>query len=333
VLALLQDTTRYTRADTLRGSNGPGRAWWDIQFYDVHVRVNPADSSIMGRNGITYRVLEAPGSVGMQIDLQPPLEIDSIIQDRRKLRYRRDGNAFFVTLPARQRVGEQRTITVWYHGKPRIGRRLPWDGGFTLTQDSLGHRWIATANEGVGASIWWPNKDYLADEPDSQRIAITVPDSLIDVSNGRLRSTKRNRDGTTTYEWFVTNPINNYDVTINAGHYTHFADTLTGAAGKLTLDFWPLAYHADTARGQFKQVIPTLRCFEHWFGPFPWYDDGYKLVETPHLGMEHQSAIAYGNDFKNGYRGTDLSNTGLGLSWDYIIVHESAHSRSSVDTP
>lgn len=325
VLVLLQDTTRYTRADTLRGSNGPGRAWWDAQFYDLHVRVNPVDSSITGWNGITYRVLQAPGSVGMQIDLQPPLEIDSIIQDRRKLRYRRDGNAFFVTLPARQRTGEQRAITVWYHGKPRIGRRLPWEGGFTFTRDSLGHPWIATANEGVGASVWWPNKDYAADEPDSQRIAITVPNSLIEVSNGRLRSTKANTDGTTTHEWFVTNPINNYNVTINAGHYTHFGDTLTGAAGKLTLDFWPLVHHADTARGQFKQVIPMLRCFEHWFGPFPWYADGYKLVETPHLGMEHQSAIAYGNHYLNGYLGRDLSRTGVGLQWDFIIVHESAH--------
>jgi aminopeptidase N len=318
-----QDTTRYTHADTLRGSNGPGRAWWDVQFYDLHVRVNPTDSSIRGWNGITYRVLRPARE--MQIDLQPPLEVDSIIQDRRKLTYRRDGNAFFVTTASNQRAGETRTLTVWYRGKPRIGRRLPWDGGFAFTADSLGHPWIATANEGKGASIWWPNKDYSADEPDSQRIAITVPDSLIDVSNGRLRATKRNGDGTTTYEWFVADPINNYNVTINAGRYAHFSDTLAGAAGKLSLDFWPLAYHADTARGQFKQVITTLRCFEHWFGPFPWYTDGYKLVETPHLGMEHQSAIAYGNHYLNGYRGRDLSGTGLGLQWDFIIVHETAH--------
>jgi D-alanyl-D-alanine dipeptidase len=321
----VQDTTRYTHADTLRGSNGPGRAWWDVQFYDLHARVNPADSSITGWNGITYRVLQASPAAGMQIDLQVPLEVDSIVQDRRKLRYRRDGNAFFVTLAARQRPGEQRAITVWYHGKPHIGRRLPWDGGFTFTQDSLGHRWFATANEGVGASIWWPNKDYLADEPDSQRISITVPDSMIDVSNGRLRSTKQNGDGTKTYEWFVTSPLNNYDVTINAGQYAHFSDTLAGEAGKLSLDFWPLAYHVDAARSQFKQVISMLGCFEYWFGPYPWYADGYKLVETPHLGMEHQSAIAYGNHYLNGYLGRDLSGTGLGLQWDFIIVHESAH--------
>ncbi len=323
ILPLAQDTTRYTHADSLRGANGPAREWWDVQFYDLHVRVNLADSGLAGWNGITYRVLK-PGRE-MQIDLQPPLVVDSIVQDRRKLTYRRDGNAFFVTLTARQGPGDVRTATVWYHGKPRVGTRLPWNGGFTFPRDSLGRPWIATANEGVGASIWWPNKDYLGDEPDSQRIAITVPDSMIDVSNGRLRSTTRNRDGTTTYEWFVTSPINNYDVTINAGRYAHFSDTLDGEAGRLTLDFWPLDYHVDTARRQFQQVIPLLRCFEHWFGAYPWYADGYKLVETPHLGMEHQSAIAYGNHFLNGYLGRDLSRTGLGLQWDFIIVHESAH--------
>ena len=318
-----QDTTRYTHADTLRGSNGPARAWWDVQFYDLHTRVNPRDSSISGWNGITYRVLQPARE--MQIDLQVPLQVDSIVQDRRTLAFRRDGNACFVTLPSPQRAGTTRTVTVWYHGRPRVGRRLPWDGGFTFPMDSLGRQWIATANEGLGASVWWPNKDYLADEPDSQRIAITVPDPLIDVSNGRLRSTTKNRDGTTTYEWFVTSPINNYDVTINAGQYTHFSDTLDGEAGRLTLDFWPLDYHADTARHQFQQVIPMLRCFEHWFGPYPWYADGYKLIETPHLGMEHQSAVAYGNHYLNGYLGRDLSGTGLGLQWDFIIVHESAH--------
>ena len=323
ILSLAQDTTHYTHADTLRGSNGPARAWWDVQFYDLHVRVNLADSSVRGWNAITYRVFQP--SRDMQIDLQQPLEIDSIVQDGRKLTYRRDANAFFVTLQANQRAGETRAITVWYHGKPHVGRRLPWDGGFTFARDSLGQPWIATANEGVGASIWWPNKDYLGDEPDSQRIAITVPDPMIDVSNGRLRSTTHNRDGTTTYEWFVTSPINNYDVTINAGQYAHFSDTLDGEAGRLTLDFWLLAYHADTAKRQFQQVIPMLHCFEHWFGPYPWFADGYKLVETPHLGMEHQSAIAYGNHFLNGYLGHDLSRTGIGLQWDFIIVHESAH--------
>ncbi len=323
VFSLVQDTTHYTHADTLRGSNGPARTWWDVQFYDLHVRVSLADSSVKGWNAITYRVLQP--SRDMQIDLQQPLEIDSIVQDGRKLTYRRDGSAFFVTLRANQRAGETRAITVWYHGKPHVGRRLPWDGGFTFARDSLGQPWIATANEGVGASIWWPNKDYLGDEPDSQRIAITVPDPMIDVSNGRLRSTTHNRDGTTTYEWFVISPINNYDVTINAGQYAHFSDTLDGEAGRLTLDFWPLAYHADTAKRQFQQVIPMLHCFEHWFGPYPWFADGYKLVETPHLGMEHQSAIAYGNHFLNGYLGHDLSRTGIGLQWDFIIVHESAH--------
>jgi aminopeptidase N len=325
--AAAQDSTRFTHADTLRGSNGPGRAWWDATFYDLHVRVNPADSTISGWNGITYRVLAppAPPAREMQIDLQVPMEMDSVLQDRRKLTWRRDGNAFFVTLTAPQRTGDVKTVTAHYHGTPRVARRPPWDGGYTWTRDSSGGLWIATSNEGIGASVWWPNKDIPADEPDSQRIAITVPDPLVEVSNGRLRSTTPNGDGTTTFEWFVTAPINNYNVVVNAGRYAHFGDTLAGEAGRLTLDFWPLAEHLEAARRQFQQVTPMLRCFEHWFGPYPWYEDGYQLIEAPHLGMEHQSGVAYGNHYQNGYLGRDLSRTGLGLMWDYIIIHESAH--------
>ncbi len=317
------DTTRFTHADTLRGTDGPARSWWDAAFYDLHVRIDPADSTIAGWNAITYRVIRPARE--MQIDLQEPMAADSIVQDRRRLAYRRDGNALFVTLAARQRAGDVKTVTVWYHGRPRVARRPPWDGGFTWATDSLGHRWIATTDEGLGASVWWPLKDYLGDEPDSQRIAITVPDPMMDVSNGRLRSTTHNPDHTTTYEWFVADPINSYDVAVNAGDYAHYADTVDGEAGKLTRDFWPLAYHLDAAKRQWRQAAPMLQCFERWFGPYPWYADGYKLVEAPHLGMEHQSAVAYGNHFENGYLGRDLSRTGLGLIWDFIIVHESAH--------
>jgi aminopeptidase N len=316
-------TKMFSRADTLRGSNGAGRSWWDAAFYDLRVTVNPSDSSIRGYNTITYRVLKAAKQ--MQIDLQLPLEVDSMVQDARAVTFRRDSNVFFVALSAVQTTGAQKAITIYYHGKPRAAKRPPWDGGFIWQHDSLGNRWIATAVEGLGASAWWPTKDLLSDEPDSQRVAITVPDSMVDVSNGRLRSTTHNSDGTTTFEWFVSEPINNYDVEVNAGQYAHFNDTFKGEGGDLTMDYWPLAYHADTARVQFRQAIPMMTCFEHWFGPYPWYKDGYKLIEAPHLGMEHQSGVAYGNKFKNGYAGRDLSGTRWGMKWDFIIVHESAH--------
>jgi aminopeptidase N len=313
----------FSQADTLRGCNGPGRAWWDASFYDLHVAISPTDSSIRGSNAVTYKILKP--ATEMQIDLQEPLVIDSVVQDSRQLKTRRDSDAFFVTLTAPQTVGAKKTIAIYYHGKPRAAKRPPWDGGLIWQQDSLGNRWISTAVEGLGASAWWPVKDYLADEPDSQRIAITVPDPMMDVSNGRLRKTTHNSDATTTYEWFVTNPINNYNVEVNAGQYAHFADTVDGEKGKLTMDYWPLAYHTDTAKIQFRQARSMMKCFEHWFGPYPWYEDGYKLVEAPHLGMEHQSGVAYGNKYKNGYSGRDLSGTGWGMKWDFIIVHESAH--------
>ncbi|HEX6964669.1 MAG TPA: M1 family metallopeptidase [Gemmatimonadaceae bacterium] len=322
-LAQTPDTARFTHADTLRGSNTLQRAWWDVTFYDLHVSIDPADSTIRGWNGISYRVLHPARE--MQIDLQQPLEVDSMVQDGEHLSFRRDGNAFFVTLVAPQHTSDVKTVAVYYHGRPRVAKRPPWDGGLIWQHDSLGNTWIATACEGLGASVWWPNKDLLADEPDSQRIAITVPDPMVDVSNGRLRSTVHNPDHTTTYEWFVSSPINNYDVEANAGTYAHYTERYKGEDGTLTMDFWPLAYHLAAAKKQWTQAASMMRCFEHWFGPYPWYKDGYKLVEAPHLGMEHQSGVAYGNHFRNGYLGRDLSGTGEGLKWDFIIVHESAH--------
>lgn len=318
---------RYTHADTLRGTNGPGRDWWDVEFYDLQVRVSPADSSIRGTSGMTYRVITAAKAkkTQLQIDLQTPLEVDSILQDGTKLPFTRDGNAFFATVAANQKVGEHRTVTTYYHGKPRAARNPPWDGGLIWRTDSLGNAWVASANQGLGASVWWPTKDIQADEPDSQRVAIRVPDPMVNVSNGRLRKVTHHEDKSTTWEWFLVNPINNYDVAINAGTYDHFSELLMGERGPLTMDFWPLAFHRQAAEQQFRQAKPMIKCFENWFGPYPWYEDGYKLVETPHLGMEHQSAVGYGNRFQNGYLGTDLSNTGVGLLWDFIIVHESAH--------
>ncbi|TFG63242.1 MAG: M1 family peptidase, partial [Gemmatimonadales bacterium] len=322
--AIAQAAVQYTHADTLRGTVGPARAWWDVTFYDLHVRVDPADSSLVGHNAIVYRVLASGRE--MQIDLQAPLQVDRVIQGGLSLAWRRDGDAFFVTLESSPRVGDLDTLTVYYHGKPRVATNPPWDGGLIPVSDSLGRTWVATANQGLGASVWWPTKDTQTDEPDDgQRIAITVPNPLVNVSNGRLRSVINHPDGTTTYEWFVEEPINNYNVTITAGHYAHFGDFYDGEGGVLTLDYWPVDYHVEKAREQFQQVRPMLECFEHWFGPYPWYRDGFKLIETPHLGMEHQSAIAYGNGYQNGYRGRDLSGTGLGLDWDFIIIHESAH--------
>lgn len=318
-----ESARKYSHADSLRGGNGPGRSWWDATYYNLNVAITLADSSIAGWNGITYKVLKSNQT--MQVDLQPPLVVDSIRQSGKNVAYTRDGNALMLKLTDAQRAGDIKTVTVYYHGKPVAAKRPPWDGGYIWQKDSLGNPWVATANEGLGASVWWPNKDYFGDEPDSQRVAITVPDSMLDVSNGRMRGRTRNGNGTTTYEWFVNEPINNYNIAVNAGSYERYFDVLQGEGGTLSLDYFPLKIHLADARRQWVQVKPMLTCFEKWFGPYPWYRDGYKLVEAPHLGMEHQSAVAYGNKFQNGYLGRDLSGTGRGLTWDFIIVHESAH--------
>lgn len=318
-----QGRATFTRADTLRGSLGPERAWWDVTFYDLHVTVQPADSTIRGRVGIVFRVLEPRQT--MQIDLQQPLVVDSVTRRGTHLEHNREGNVVWVTLADPPARGAVDTVVVYYGGRPRVAVRPPWDGGFAWMTDDQGRPFIATANQGLGASVWWATKDHQTEEPDSQRIAITVPDPLVNVSNGRLRRVVNHDDGTTTFEWFVTNPINNYDVAVNAAHYAHFGEILHGESGVLTVDYWPLEQHLEAARKQFAQTPSVLACFEHWFGPYPFYEDGVKLVETPHLGMEHQSGTAYGNGYQNGYRGRDLSGTGLGLEWDFIIVHELSH--------
>ena len=315
-----------THADTLRGSWAtPGRNWWDVTFYDLHVTINPADSSIRGYNGISYKVL-GPGRE-LQIDLMEPLVVDSVVQEGRRLRVHQDGNAYFVLVGQGLPTNGGRPtneVRVYYHGNPQVARRPPWEGGFSWTADSLGRHWVVTTDQGMGASVWWPNKDTQADEPDSQRVALTVPDSLMNISNGRLRSVVT-RDGWTTWEWFVTNPINNYAIAVAMGNYAHFGDIYHGENGPLTIDYWPLDYHLEAARRQFPQTITMLACFEKWFGPYPFYEDGFKLIEVPNNGMEHQSAIAYGNRYANGYQGRDGSGTGLGMKWDFIIVHEAAH--------
>ena len=318
-----QQAPEFTRADTLRGSISPERAWWDVIHYDLEVRVNPADSTIAGSNRIVYRITDEPRA--MQIDLDARLQVDSIVAGGRSLPFEREENVVWVPETGATSPGEQHEIEVHYHGRPIAAENAPWDGGFDWGQDEHGRPFVATAVQGLGASAWWPNKDHQTEEPDSQRIVITVPAPLVNVSNGRLRSRTANPDGTISYEWFVNSPINNYNVAANIGHYAHYSDTFEGEDGILTLDFWPLEHNLEAARGQWEQTKPMLACFEHWFGPYPWYEDGFKLVETPHLGMEHQSAVAYGNGYMNGYRGRDLSGTGHGLQWDFILVHEAGH--------
>jgi aminopeptidase N len=318
------DAQTFTGADTLRGTVTPERAWWDVRRYDLRVAVNPADSTIRGSNTITYEVVAAP--TRMQIDLQVPLVIHRVAQAGRELAVERDGNAWFVQMPDDLETGERHELTVEYHGTPRVAPDPPWDGGFVWARDPAGGTWVATANQGLGASVWWPNKDHQSEEPEEgMTVAVRVPEGMTNISNGRLVGSEPHPDGSTTWTWAVENPINNYNVTINAGDYVHFGETFRGLAGTLDLDYWVLRPHLEAARRQFVQVRPMLACFEDWFGPYPFYEDGFKLVETPHLGMEHQSAIAYGNGFQNGYLGRDLSGTGWGLTWDFIIVHEAGH--------
>jgi aminopeptidase N len=321
VTATAQKT--YTRQDSLRGSITPERAWWDLSYYHLDIAVDPAKKTIEGTNTVRYKVLRE-GQV-MQIDLQPPLRIYKAEQDGKSLMISQAGNAHFITLEAKQLPGEVNDLKIFYGGKPHEAIRAPWDGGITWNEDSNGLPFIASSCQAIGASIWWPCKDHMYDETDSMLISVTVPENLMDVSNGRLRGVDENGDGTKTYHWFVSNPINNYGVNINIGDYVHYSEVYPGEKGNLDVDYYVLRENLEKAKVQFTEVPRMLKAFEHWFGPYPFYEDGYTLVEAPYLGMEHQSSITYGNKYANGYLGRDLSDTGWGLKFDFIIVHESGH--------
>jgi aminopeptidase N len=319
----LKSENKFTLEDSLRGSNNKERSWWDVKKYQLDIKVNPNDSSIVGLNKITYLVLNEYAV--MQIDLQEPLKISKIIQEGTALNFKRNGSAFYVNFQKSQRKGELNELSVYYEGKPKSAIRAPWDGGIVWEKDTNGKPFIASACQGIGASVWWPNKDHLYDEVDSMDISINVASSLVAVSNGRLSKTTSLNDGTTTFNWSVVNPINNYGVNFNIGDYAYFSEKYQGEKGNLDCTFYVLKPNLERAKEQFKDVARMLKAFEYWFGPYPFYEDGYKLVETPFLGMEHQSDISYGNGFKNGYRGSDLSETGWGMKFDFIIIHESGH--------
>lgn len=320
---LSKSEIQFTRQDSLRGRITKERIWWDVKYYHLDIKVNPVDSTITGSNTIQYKVLDQYNR--MQIDLQNPMEIYKVIQDGKPLQFTRDGNVYFIDLIAPQNVGNTKELIVYYGGKPKIAVNPPWDGGISWKRDTNRNFFIASSCQGLGASVWWPNKDHMYDEVESMLISVNVPGNLMDVSNGRLQSVKKLKDGTKTYNWIVTNPINNYGVNINIGDYVSFSEKYKGEKGDLDCTYYVLRDNLAKAKEQFKDVPRMLKAFEHWFGPYPFYEDSYKLVEAPYLGMEHQSSVTYGNGFKNGYRGRDLSGTGWGLKFDFIIIHESGH--------
>lgn len=318
----------YSHQDSLRGSNGNGRSWWDAKQYYLYVSFDTAGKSIQGLNIITFSKFDNAGD-SMQIDLQEPMVLDSArLNDGEEIKIARDGNVYWLLHDFRVLdVNKEHRLTLYYHGKPRAAKMPPWDGGFIWTKDSTGKPWISVACQGLGASSWWPCKDFQGDEPDKGiTVSLYVPYGLTAISNGVFRDKQDMSDSSASlWVWQVQNPINTYNVSFYIGDYIGWPDTLSGKRGRLDLSYYVLRYHLEQAQEHFKVTKKMLHCFEDWMGPYPFYEDGYKLVEAPFLGMEHQSAIAYGNQYKMGYRGDDRSGTGIGKLFDFIIVHESGH--------
>jgi aminopeptidase N len=319
---IMGDKTEFSRQDTLRGSITKERSWWDLNRYHLDISVKPEEKFISGYNKISYTVLKSHDL--MQIDLQAPLILTKATQDNSELEIIHDGNAHFIKLEKKQNVGSKEELVVYYEGNPRVAVRAPWDGGISWEKDKNGNHFIASSCQGLGASVWWPNKDHMYDEPESMLMSVNVPKGLTNVSNGRLVKVDEMSDST-TFHWEVVNPINNYGVNINIGDYVNFSEVYKGEKGNLDMDYYVLSYNLEKAKVHFVDAIKTMQAFEYWFGPYPFYEDSFKLVETPYLGMEHQSSVTYGNKYRKGYLGRDLSGTGWGLKFDYIIIHETGH--------
>ena len=310
----------FTRKDSLQGGLRFERTSFDVQHYGLNIKLNIDEKSIVGFNEIDFKVVEPTSKI--QIDLFENMQIDSIIYNSKKLEYKREFNAVFINFPQLLEKNSNEKISFYYSGKPKIAKRAPWDGGLVFSKDKSGKPFVGVACQGTGASLWFPCKDSQSDEPDfGATIKIAVPNGVMNVSNGKFMGSEDLQNGYTRWDWEVKNPINSYDITLNVADYVHIHDTHKG----LDLNYYVLKENEEKAKIQFEQVKPMMDCFQSKFGKYPFADDGYKLVETSYLGMEHQSAVAYGNKYKNGYLGSDLSGTGIGLTFDYIIIHESGH--------
>ena len=305
-----------TRAAMLRGAYGPYRANNDLLSYHLDIRVDPQQQRISGKNTIRFRMLHDDNRI--QLDLNDALKIDKILLGATELKYQRDSGAVFIDFPETLKNGQEYSIDFYYSGHPLTTGRF---GGFTFDKDPDAKPWIFTSCEDDGASIWWPNKDQWRDEVEEMEISVAVPNNLVDVSNGRFMGKTDLGDGYTRWDWMVHYPINNYDVALNIGNYQHFSEKL----GALTLDYYALPGDLDKAKQQFSEVKEMLEAYDHYFGPYPFPKDGYKLIEVPYAGMEHQSAVAYGNRFKNGYLERDWAGGGISNRFDFIIIHESGH--------
>ena len=312
------DTAKF-----LRGALTDLRTCYDINYYHLDVKIDIENRSISGSNEFVFTAIK--DFEELQFDLFENLTVEKVVYRGKELAFSRSFGAVFVKFPKITKGSKER-FTVFYNGKPLVAKNPPWDGGFIFKKDKAGNPFVSVACQGLGASVWWPNKDHQSDEVDSMLLSISIKSDLDVIGNGRFRGKSIAADGYVKHNWFVANPINNYNIAFYIGKYAHWSDTFNGEAGPLTLDFYALKEDSTQARPHWDaDVKPMLKSFEHWFGPYPWYKDGYKLVQAPHLGMEHQSAVAYGNKFQKGYSGRDLSGTGHGLKWDFITIHESAH--------
>lgn len=302
----------FSEKDSLRGALSELRSNYDVKHYDLHIDFDLKNKSIEGMVTVKFEAVNDLNII--QMDLHKDLKISSIECDGQQLALERKFNSIFIDFKREIKANEEVSFSIKYAGTPMKAKKPPWEGGFVWDKED-GKPWVGVACEKLGAHVWWPVKDHLSDEPDSMDLHYTIPKGLFCVANGTLIS-QETKDEKTTFHWKVSNPINSYNVTFYIGDFVKVEQPYNGLDGMHILEYYVLPKDKQRAERHFYQTADILRFFEETFGVYPWWNDGFKLVSSPYEGMEHQSAIAYGNGFE---KNKLLSN------YDYIILHEAAH--------
>ena len=315
------DLPELTENNYLMGYLNENRSAYRVSFYDINIDFDIEKKSINGF--VTIKAESLNDLDKLQIDLSENLSIYKILHNNKELSFTRKLDAVLISFPYSINSGDIFEFTVHYGGIPQRADNPPWAGGFTWSKDKDARDWVAVSCEGEGARIWWPNKDHITAEGDSVRMVYTVPSDMVAIGNGNLRSISKNGDKS-TYEWFVKNPINNYNISVQIGNYVAVQDTFIKDDQVHLMNHYVLDYNKELAGNYFPMSKEVIRFYEKYFGDYQWYEDGYKLIEVPYLGMEHQSAVTYGNGFSiyNGVRSKSWPMYGV---MDPLIIHETGH--------
>lgn len=286
----------------------------DVLSYGLDLEVFPQSKSIAGVGRSNFLITQDTAYVELKLDTR--FDISKILVDDKVASYERIDGIITINLGMIKAIGDSVNIAVYYSGKPHIALNAPWSGGFVWSETENGIPWIATAVQGEGCDLFWPCKDHFADKADSMDISLTVPKSVSAVTNGTLQSINNIGEDKHQFNWILSVPASDYNIALNIGPFTRIQQSYTSVNGvSVPIEFWALNKNTEKAQALIKDdLLQQISFYEQLLGPYPWGDQKLGFVETPHLGMEHQTINAYGKNYvrdKNGF--------------DWLLHHELAH--------